>query len=356
MADTTAHILVADDDDGIRFVLEDLLLKLGYRVTCADEGGKALELVDRERFDLIILDLKMPDMNGMDVLRRVHRDHPDLLVLVITAYGSPELAMEAIREGAYDYFTKPFEVQDLRITVQRALEKKLLMTQIRELESRISGQPSFHEIIGVSDPMQRVFAMVRRVIDNDVPILVTGESGTGKEVIAEAIHTRGPRQNGPLVKINCAAIPEALLESELFGHERGSFTGAVQTHTGKFEQAHEGTLFLDEIGDMSLALQAKILRAVQEREVQRVGGKAPIPVNVRLITATNKNLAEEVAQKRFREDLYFRINVITIELPPLRERLADIPLLADFFIRQYGPRLGKTVEGLSQEVMDAFLE
>jgi DNA-binding NtrC family response regulator len=356
MAETATHILVADDDEGIRFVLEELLLKLGYRVTCADQGEKALELISREHFDLVILDLKMPRVDGLSVLRRVRQDHPDLLVLVITAYGSPELAMEAIREGAYDYFTKPFEVQDLRITIQRALEKKHLIAQIRDLQSRISGLPVFHEIIGVSDPMQKVFAMMRRVIDNDVPILVAGESGTGKEIVAEAIHARGPRQNGPMTKVNCAAIPEPLLESELFGHERGSFTGAIQTHTGKFEQAHGGTLFLDEIGDMPLALQAKILRAVQEHEVQRVGGKSPIPVNVRLITATNKNLAEEVAAKRFREDLYFRINVITIELPPLRERLADIPLLADYFIRQHGPRLGKMVEGISQEVLDLFLE
>jgi DNA-binding NtrC family response regulator len=352
----TARVLIADDDEGIRFVLEDLLTRLGHTCVCVGNGSEALQTLQKEHFDLALLDICMDGMDGLEVLRSIHGDQPELIVVVVTAHGSPDQALEAIRGGAYDYFTKPFEVPELRITIQRALEKKLMMAQIRELESRIEKQGIFHEIIGESDAMRQVFSLMERVLDNDVPILITGESGTGKERVAEAIHNKGPRAQGPLVKINCAAIPEALLESELFGHEKGSFTGAIQAHAGKFEQANNGTLFLDEIGEMPLSLQAKILRAVQEREVQRVGGKAPIPVDVRLVTATNRNLPAEVAAHRFREDLYFRINVIAIELPPLRERLTDIPLLVNYFIKQYAQRLGKQVKGISQEVMDCFVE
>jgi DNA-binding NtrC family response regulator len=356
MANEAAHVLIADDDDGIRFVLEDLLTRLGHGFVSVADGFDALQTLQEQHFDLALLDIRMDGMDGLEVLRNIRKTNPELIVVIITAHGTPDQAMEAIREGAYDYFTKPFEVPELRITIQRALEKKLMMDQIRELESRIENQRIFHEIIGESDAMRQVFSLMERVLDNDVPILITGESGTGKERVAEAIHTKGPRANGPLVKINCAAIPEALLESELFGHEKGSFTGATQAHAGKFEQANNGTLFLDEIGEMPIGLQAKILRAVQEREVQRVGGKAPVPVNVRLVTATNRNLAEEVAARRFREDLYFRINVIAIELPPLRERLTDIPLLVDYFIKQYALRLGKDITGVSQQVMDCFVE
>ena len=356
MSQMPLQVLIADDEEGMRFVLTELIGNLGYHVSEADDGLKALNELRNKRFDLAILDINMPGMSGMDVLREARGIDPDLIVLVITAYGTPELALEAMREGAYDYFTKPFEVQELRITIQRALEKKLLLNQIRDLEAKVSGQAHFHEIIGVSDAMTKVFSVMQRVIGNDVPVLITGESGTGKELVSEAIHSRGPRARGPMVKVNCAAIPESLLESELFGHEKGAFTGAVGAHQGRFEQAHGGTLFLDEIGEMPLSLQAKILRAVQEGEIQRVGGVSSVRVDARLITATNKNLAQEVAARRFREDLYFRINVISIELPPLRQRLADLPLLVDTFIREYNRRLGKNVRGVDQKVMDRFLE
>ncbi len=355
MSDQTFHVLVADDEEGLRFVLGELLANLGYQMTEAEDGEQALEIIRTRKLDLAILDINMPKIDGMDVLKEARALHPDLIVLVVTAYGSTEMAMRAIQLGAYDYFTKPFDVHDLRTTIQRALEKKQLLDQIHVLETKVSGQPQFREIIGSSDAIQEIFDMMQRVVDNDVPVLITGESGTGKGLVLKAIHDRGSRKNGPLVRVNCAAIPEALLESELFGHEKGSFTGATASHSGKFEQAHGGTLFLDEIGDMPLTLQAKILVAVQESEIQRVGGKEPIQVNVRLITATNRNLAEEVAAKRFREDLYFRINVITIEMPPLRERLSDIPLLVDYFIKIYNERLKKKIQGLSQEVMDTFL-
>ncbi|HBF35517.1 TPA: hypothetical protein DDW35_13220, partial [Candidatus Sumerlaeota bacterium] len=226
MANEAAHVLIADDDDGIRFVLEDLLTRLGHGFVSVADGFDALQTLQEQHFDLALLDIRMDGMDGLEVLRNIRKTNPELIVVIITAHGTPDQAMEAIREGAYDYFTKPFEVPELRITIQRALEKKLMMDQIRELESRIENQRIFHEIIGESDAMRQVFSLMERVLDNDVPILITGESGTGKERVAEAIHTKGPRANGPLVKINCAAIPEALLESELFGHEKGSFTGA----------------------------------------------------------------------------------------------------------------------------------
>jgi DNA-binding NtrC family response regulator len=359
MAETTAkphRILVVDDDEGILFVLDDLLNRLGYHVTTAPDGRRAMDILARESFDVALLDIELPHVGGMEILRHSRQNYPDMIILIISGHGGPDIALEAIREGAYDYFSKPFEIQEIRITIQRALEKRMLIEQIRSLESQLGSRHRFPEIIGSSAAMQEVFNIMSKVVDNDVPVLITGESGTGKELVSEAIHLRSHRKDQPMVKINCAAIPEALLESELFGHERGSFTGAIQAREGKFEQAQNGTLFLDEIGDMPLSLQAKILRAVQQKEVQRVGGKAPIHVDVRLITATNKKLAEEVAAKRFREDLYYRINVISIELPPLRDRLTDIPILANFFIHLHKDKIGKMVEGLSQTVLDRFLE
>jgi DNA-binding NtrC family response regulator len=349
-------VLIADDEESIRFVLRSLIQEFGYEITEAADGAQALNALRSQPFDLAILDIKMPEVDGIAVLREARQIDPTLVVVIVTAFGTDEQAMAAIREGAYDYFVKPFEIDDVRVTVRRAMEKKRLTDRIRDLETQISLQRSFHEIVGSSPEMEEVFDIMRRVMDNDVAVLIAGESGTGKELVARAIHARGPRRDHPMVRLNCAAIPESLLESELFGHERGAFTGAVSAHPGKFELANGGTLFLDEIGDMPLALQGKILRAVQEREIQRVGGRFPISIDARLITATNRNLAEEVAQKRFREDLYFRINVIMIEVPPLRKRISDIPLLVDFFIDQHSRRLGKKIEGLSREVLDLFLE
>jgi DNA-binding NtrC family response regulator len=351
------HVLIADDEEGLRFVLRGLIEGLGYKVAEVADAARALAALRAQSFDLAILDIKMPELSGIEVLREALKIRPNLIALMITAFGSTELSLEALKAGAYDYFTKPFELQELRVTIQRALEKKHMLDQIATLESQVAAsQRSFPEIIGVCDPMQEVFSLMRRIIDTDVPVLVTGESGTGKELVARALHYGGARQSGPMVKVNCAAIPEQLLESELFGHEKGAFTGATYAHPGKFEQAQGGTLFLDEIGEMPLQLQAKILRALQEHEVERVGGKGPLKVDVRVITATNKNLAEEVAARRFREDLYFRINVIPIELPPLRQRLTDIPLLVDHFMRTYNERMGKRIQGVTPRVMDLLLQ
>ncbi|MBN1867794.1 sigma-54-dependent Fis family transcriptional regulator [Candidatus Sumerlaeota bacterium] len=348
--------LIADDEENIRFVLKSLVQDLGFQIVEAADGAQALDALRSQHFDLAVLDIKMPEADGITVLHEAREIDPTLVVVIVTAFGTDEQAMEAIREGAYDYFVKPFEIEDVRITIRRAMEKKRLTDRIRDLEAQVSRQRTFHEIVGSSQVMQDVFEMMQRVVDNDVPVLIAGESGTGKELVARAIHARGPRRDNPMVRLNCAAIPESLLESELFGHERGSFTGAVSARPGKFELASGGTLFLDEIGDMPLALQAKILRAVQEREIQRVGGRFPISIDARLITASNRDLAEEVAAKRFREDLYFRINVIAIELPPLRKRVSDIPLLLDFFIDQHSRRLGKPIRGLSREALDLFLQ
>ncbi len=356
MSDRSMKILVADDEESMRFVLRELIERLGYQVVEASDGKQALDALNEQTFGLAILDINMPEASGLDVLREARKIDPDMISLVVTAYGTHEMAMDAIRNGAYDYFTKPFEVEELRTTIQRALEKKQLLNQISELEQQVARREAFREIIGSCEAMETVFNMMERVIENDVPVLIMGESGTGKELVADAIHNRGPRKDKPIIKVNCAAIPEQLLESELFGHEKGSFTGATDSRAGRFEQAQGGTLFLDEIGDMPLSLQAKILRALQEGEVQRVGGKAPIPVDVRLLTATNRNLAEEVAAKRFREDLYFRINVIAIVMPPLRNRLTDIPLLVNHFIQIHNAHLSKSVSGVSQEVMDLFLD
>lgn len=348
----TIRVLVADDDNAQRFMLEELMKREGYDVVSARDGVEAVAKVREEDFDLAILDIKMPRMDGIQALREIHSIRPHLIVVMVTAYGTTETALQAVKEGAYDYFTKPYNVDELRLVVRRAIEKQRLRQQIFALETQLREKVALDRIVGQSPQMQQVFDLIRKVVSNDVTVLITGESGTGKELVAQAIHFHSARRDFPFLGINCAAIPESLLESELFGHERGAFTGAVSTRKGLFETAQGGTVFLDEIGDMSLPLQSKLLRVLQEKKIMRVGGTTPIPVDVRIIAATNQNLAERVRKKEFREDLYFRLNVIPIHLPPLRERKGDIPLLVHHFIGIYNPRLNRDIHGVTPGAME----
>ena len=373
---SSISILVADDEEGMRFMLSQLLGKEGYRVKEAGNGRVAVDLAGREDFDLVILDIRMPEMDGLEALAQIRRLRPNTPVLMITAHGTEAIARQAIAAGAYDYFTKPCDNQELRIVIKRALERRILQkqldhlrqegqllqrqvetleTELGSLEARLKGTRQFGRMIGGCRKMTEVYNLIERVAPRDVTVLILGESGTGKELVAEAIVNTGPRRAMPFIKVNCAAIPETLLESELFGHEKGAFTGAIVTKPGKFELADKGTMFLDEIGDLSGSLQAKLLRVLQEREFERVGGTKPIRVDLRVITATNADLAQKVAAGRFREDLYFRLNVIPITLPPLRERLDDFPLLVDHFVAAYSRQFGKAITGVSAEVMEILL-
>lgn len=345
------RILVADDEHIIRFVLHEALEKEGYDIEEAANGEEAFFKARSNYFDLVILDVKMPKMDGIEALKQIHKIDPGIPVVMITAFGNTKIAMRAMKEGAYDYFSKPFDVNEIRIVVKRALEKERLQRQIERLETQLIQEHRFDRIIGTSPKMQEVFALIHKVINNDVTVLISGESGTGKELVAQAIHYHSYRAKKPFVKVSCVAIPETLLESEMFGHERGAFTGAHQMKPGKFELAQGGSLFLDEIGDMPLNLQVKLLRVIQERELERIGGTKTIKVDIRLIASTNRNLAETVKQGSFREDLYFRINVLPIYLPPLRERQDDIPLLVEHFVKYYNQKLGKIVKNVSPKVM-----
>ena len=345
-------LLIVDDDEDIRFTLKEILLKEGYKVDVAQDGFEAIQKVTKTPYDLILLDIRMPKMDGIQALVKLKEIKPGVVVIMITAHGNRELALQAVEKGAYDYFNKPFDINELRIVIRRALEKCTLERELVELQSQ---KVEFENIIGNSRIMQDVFQLIRQVAKLDVTVLVVGESGTGKELVAQAIHYNSPRKANSFVKMNCVAIPEGLLESELFGHERGAFTGATDKHIGKFELAQGGTLFLDEIGDMAIDTQSKLLRVIQEREVERVGGNQKVKVDIRLITATNQDLVKAVKEKRFREDLYFRINVVPVFLPPLRERTGDIPLLLEYFMQMYNAKFGKSVKKVSSEVQQFIL-
>ena len=345
-------ILIVDDDANMRFFLEEATRKLGYEPHAVTDAESAIEEAGKKRYSLVLLDVRLPGMSGLDAIPLIREEDPDAMIIVITAHGTKALAIDAVRAGAYDYFTKPFKMDEMSVVVARALEKRKLQQDVRKLETKLRRQCSFDDIVGTSSAMQQVFELIQKVVETDVTVLVCGESGTGKELIAQAIHSHSARRDNPFVKLNCVAIPEGLLESELFGHEKGSFTGAVQRKSGKFELANDGTIFLDEIGDMSLATQAKILRVLQEKEFERVGGTETIGIDVRVIAATNKDLAQAVEQGEFREDLYFRLNVFSIVVPPLRERKEDIPLLVDAFLDHANDEMGRTVDGVSGEVMD----
>ncbi len=349
---TRLRVLVVDDDQAIREALSRTLEKLGYEVVLAEDGQAGLDRLREGEIHILLADLQMPELSGQELLKAARTIAPDVEVIVITGHGTVEDAVEAMKEGAYDFITKPFKRVQLERTIRRAAEKQSLALQNRRLQDRLDEIQGAGRIIGASPLILKTLDLVRQVAPSTATILIQGESGTGKELIADAIHHGSPRRERAFIKVNCAALPEALLESELFGHERGAFTGAVARKEGRFELAEGGTLFMDEIGEISPAMQAKLLRVLQSGEFERVGGTRTLTADVRLIAATNSDVAALVREKRFREDLYYRLNVITIQLPPLRARQDDIPLLAHHFLRKYTAKNAKTVGGFAEEALD----
>jgi two-component system response regulator PilR (NtrC family) len=345
-------ILVVDDEKSMREFLEIMLRRDGYEVETAESGTMALQKIEKRFFDAIICDVKMPEIDGLGVLRKAKETWPDTAVIMITAYASTETAVEAMKQGALDYVTKPFKVEEIRIILKRALERKCLERQNKLLKKQLDGWDTRSLIIGKSPAMQRVFGLIEKIADTPTNVLLTGESGTGKELVAKAIHYESARREQPFVTIHCGAIPENLIESELFGHIKGSFTGAIQNKIGLFEMANGGTVFLDEVGEIPLAMQVKLLRFIQDRTFRRVGCTENIAVNVRIICATNKDLEEEIEHGTFREDLYYRLNVIQIQLPPLRQRKEDIQVLAEHFIGKYAAALNRKIDSISDEAME----
>lgn len=328
-------ILIVDDEKNYLLVLEDLLAEEGYQVITADQGQTALEMIGMHDLNAVITDMKMPGMDGMTLLERVHTSYPDLPVIMMTAYGSVEKAVEAMRKGAFDYILKPFKNEELKVTVRKAIDHYYLVCQNERLKKELQGRYQFSNIIGKSAPMQRIYQLIEKVAPTKATVLVTGDSGTGKELIARAIHYNSPRRDLPFISVNCGALPETLLESELFGHEKGAFSGAVSQRKGRFELADKGTLFLDEISEMSTPLQVKLLRILQEMEFERVGGSQTLKIDVRVVAASNRNLKDEVAASRFRGDLFYRLNVVHVHLPALRERTDDIPMLVNHFLKKF---------------------
>ncbi|RPI53754.1 MAG: sigma-54-dependent Fis family transcriptional regulator [Acidobacteria bacterium] len=347
-----ARLLVVDDERSMRELLSIVLRREGYDVTLAENGRMAVDRLERGRFDLLISDIKMPDMSGVDVLREAKRLDSDIVGIMITAFAAADTAIEAMRLGAHDYLSKPFDVDELKIKVRNALEQRQLRQENVLLKRALGTSHQFANIVGRSEKMLAIFKLIEQIARTDSTVLVTGESGTGKEWVARAIHFYSLRRDRPFVALNCGALPETLLESELFGHMKGSFTGASANKKGLIESAEKGTLFLDEIGEMSPLMQVKFLRVLQERRFRRLGGVEELEAAIRVIAATNQDLPKMVAEGRFREDLFYRINVIPIQLPPLRERGEDIPLLAEYFLAKYREQMNKDVHGLSQESME----
>jgi two-component system response regulator HydG len=346
-----ATLLVADDDPGLRESLERTLTREGYRVVLASDGNAALERLQAGGIDVVLTDLKMPGLTGIEVLRAAKAIAPDVDVILLTAFGTVEEAVKAMKEGAYDFLTKPFQRAQVLRLIRQALERRELIQQNRALQQRLDDLLRQGVVIGSSPAFRRMTTLVEQVADSSATVLVQGESGTGKELVASAIHQRSARRKGPFVAVNCAALPETLLESELFGYEKGAFTGAATRKEGRFELADGGTLFLDEVADLSPVTQPKILRVLQEGEFERLGATKTIRVDVRIVAATNQDLGQMVKEKRFREDLYYRLNVITINVPPLRERREDIRVLAQHFLRIYAAKNNRTLEGFTDEAM-----
>lgn len=347
------RILVADDEESIRWVLSKALTKQGFLVDLAKDGQEALLLSRKQNYDLAVLDIKMPGLSGLQLLSKLQEECPQALVVIMTAESSMKNAVEAMKRGAYDYLTKPFDLDALDAIIYKAQKAADMTAEVSLLKQEIKEQYQLERtIIGQSQPMQKIYKTLGKIAPSDVTVLIYGESGTGKELIARAIHFNSARLGKPFIALNCAAIPSELLESELFGHEKGAFTGATDKKIGKFEQAKDGTLFLDEIGDMPLELQAKLLRVLQEKEITRTGGNNTIQVNTRIVAATNQDLKEKVRSKQFREDLYYRLNVVPLELPPLRERSEDIPELVEYFLTKASDEYGTAATGVSKEAMD----
>jgi DNA-binding NtrC family response regulator len=349
------RILVVDDEPAQRELVAGFLVKRGFEVMQAAGGEAALARFKQEPFELVLTDQKMPDLSGLQVLEGVRAISPETAVIIMTAYGTIETAVSAIKAGAADYLTKPVNLDELLHRIHRVRERQQLLSENRELREALAERHRVEGIIGESGPMQEALSLVRRVAPSDATVLIRGESGTGKELIAKAIHYASPRAAGPLVKVNCAALAESLLEAELFGHEKGAFTGAIATRKGRFELADGGSLFLDEIGDLPAHMQVKLLRVLQEREFERVGSSRPIRVNVRLLAATHRDLEALVREDRFREDLYYRINVVTVTLPPLRERREDLALLIDHFLRTFAAKNAKPIAGLTRDAREVLL-
>ena len=348
-------VLVVDDDRGHRTMLKTLLSGWNYTVSEADDGAVAIEMARETPFDLVLMDIRMITVSGLEALSEIKAHNPAIPIIIMTAYSSVETAVEALKKGAYDYLTKPLDFDVLRLTMERAMDHTHLKEENRLLKESLGERFDRQNIIGNSPGMVRLFETIAQVAPSEATVLITGESGTGKELIAGAIHYNSERKMGPFVKVNCAALTETLLESELFGHEKGAFTGAHRRKEGQFSLADHGSLFLDEVSEMPLSMQVKLLRVIQEREFARVGGEEVIRVDVRLIAATNKDLAEEIAAGRFREDLFYRLNVVTLHMPPLRERRDDIPLLAQHFLKTFAEKNRKAIKGYTPRSMDHLL-
>jgi DNA-binding NtrC family response regulator len=349
------RILIADDELIVRQSLQNWFQEEGFTVDVAESGREALEKLTQGQWDIFLLDIKMPGMDGLELQRKIKEIHPNATIIIMTAYASVETAVEAMKQGAYDYIVKPFDPDDLEHLIRNAAERRQLVSENIRMREKIDDMSRFHEIIGRSPAIQRVLEQVSLVSEADTTVLIRGESGTGKELIARAIHAHSPRRYMPIVIVNCGALSEGVLESELFGHERGAFTGAHYRRKGKFEMADGGTLFLDEIGDISLKTQVDLLRVLEEKKITRVGGNKPTAVDFRLITATNKNIEAMVSGGTFREDLYYRLNVFAITIPPLRERREDIPSLAEHFLAKYAQSMNKPVSGISEQAMNLLV-
>jgi two-component system response regulator PilR (NtrC family) len=352
MEEQIPHILVIDDELSMRELLEVLLVKEGYKVTCAKNGQDAVSMIKKTVFDLLLCDIRLGDISGIDVLRALREENQETVVIMISAYASTEAAVEAMNEGAYDFVPKPFDNEELKKTIKNALSLRTIEHEKEILDGELKKTLHFEKIVGNSPAMRNIFNLIRQVAKTKTSVLITGESGTGKELIAKAIHEESKRKGYPFVVVNCGGIPETLMESELFGHKKGSFTGATSDKKGLFEAADKGTIFLDEIGELTLPIQVKLLRAVQERVFKPVGSNEDVSVDIRIISATNKKLEEEVIVGNFREDLFYRLNVIEIKMPPLRERKSDLPFLAQHFLEKYSREMGKEVTKISSYAID----
>lgn len=348
-------ILIIEDEPSMRLGLSHFLSSCGYAVKTCDDGAQGMAAIEKESFDLVITDLKLPHSDGLKILQRIRSISPDTGVIIMTAYADVKTAVQAIKDGAFDYIAKPFSNEELMIIIERFQKFRNLERELHRLKTSLSEKTGFENLIGVSSSMRVVFDRIASVARTDVPVLIQGESGTGKELVANAIHNLSQRKNKPYVKINCAAIPESLFESELFGHERGAFTGATETRKGKFEIANGGSIFFDEIGDMPMGLQAKLLRVIEENAITRLGGSEPIRIDTRGIYATSKNLKDEIKRGGFREDLFYRINVVPIVIPPLRERKEDIPYLIEHFVKYFRETFSKPEIRITPKAYDALL-
>ena len=348
-------VLVVDDDATHRHMIDTVLTSEGYEIHQAEDGQVAVKAVEERFYDLILMDIRMSRMGGIEALKRIKKISPGIPIVIMTAYASVHTAVDALKSGAHDYLIKPLDIEELKILVRKVLRHNQLEEENRFLKERLEGQFNFDNIIGASNAMRRLFETLSLVAPSEATVLITGESGTGKELIANAIHQNSTRRDRPFVKVNCASLPETLLESELFGHEKGAFTGAIAKKKGRFQMAHEGSIFLDEIGEMPPTTQVKILRVLQEREFEPVGGDQTIQVDIRIIAATNMDLDREIAAGRFREDLFYRLNVVSLDVPPLHERREDIPLLANFFLKKYAKKNQRLIKGFTPLAMDLLM-